>query len=44
MHLGGVGAGLAIRRWLAERSGLALGSLGALLGGAGLFLFGQLAA
>ena len=32
------------RRWLAARSGLALGGLGALLGGAGLFLFGQLAA
>ncbi len=44
MHLGGVGAGLAIRRWLAARSGLALGGLGALLGGAGLVLFGQLAA
>ncbi|WP_374409394.1 HupE/UreJ family protein [Hydrogenophaga sp.] len=44
MHISGVGAGLAIRRWLAERSGLALGGLGALLGGAGLYLFGQLAA
>lgn len=44
MHLSGVGVGLAIRRWLAARSGLALGGLGALLGGAGLVLFGQLAA
>jgi urease accessory protein len=44
LHLGGVGIGQVIRRWLAARSGLALGGLGALLGGAGLFLFGQLAA
>ncbi|MGM9427405.1 HupE/UreJ family protein [Hydrogenophaga sp. MI9] len=44
MHAGGVGACLAIRRWLAQRSGAALGGLGALLGGAGLYLFGQLAA
>ena len=44
MHISGVGLGLAIQRWLAARSGLALGGLGALLGGAGLFLFGQLAA
>lgn len=44
MHTSGVGLGLAIQRWLAARSGLALGGLGALLGGAGLFLFGQLAA
>lgn len=44
LHISGVGAGLAIRRWLAERSGVALGGLGALLGGAGLYLFGQLAA
>ena len=44
LHLGGVGVGLSIRRWLAARTGLALGGLGALLGGSGLFLFGQLAA
>ncbi len=44
MHISGVGLGLAIQRGLAARSGLALGGLGALLGGAGLFLFGQLAA
>lgn len=43
MHISGVGAGLAIRRWMAERSGVALGSLGAVTGGAGLYLFGQLA-
>lgn len=42
LHAGGVGAGLAIRRWLAARSHLALGGLGALLGGAGLYLFGQI--
>lgn len=44
MHTSGVGLGLAIQRGLAARSGLALGGLGALLGGVGLFLFGQLAA
>jgi len=44
LHIGGVFAGLGIRRWLAERSGLALGGLGAALGAAGLYLFGQLAA
>ena len=44
LHVGGVVAGLGIRRALAERSGWALGGLGALLGSAGLVLFGQLAA
>lgn len=44
LHAGGVGVGLAIRRWLAARSGLALGGLGAALGAAGVYLFGQLAA
>lgn len=44
LHAGGVGIGLAIRRWLAERSGWALGGLGAALGAAGIHLFGQLAA
>lgn len=44
LHTSGVLAGLGIRRWLAERSGLALGSLGTALGAAGLYLFGQLAA
>jgi len=43
LHLGGVGLGLGIRRWLGERRGLALGGLGALLSAAGLYLFGQLA-
>lgn len=44
LHVGGVGIGLGIRRWLAERSGWALGGMGALLSAAGLYLFGQLAA
>ncbi|MDP2264778.1 MAG: HupE/UreJ family protein [Hydrogenophaga sp.] len=44
LHAGGVLAGLGIRRWLAERSGLALGGLGTALGASGLYLFGQLAA
>ena len=44
LHIGGVGMGLAIRRWLGERSGVVLGGLGALLSAAGLYLFGQLAA
>ena len=42
LHLGGVGTGLAVRRLLAERRGLALGGLGAALGAAGLYLFAQL--
>jgi urease accessory protein len=41
LHLGGVGVGLGLRRWLAERSTVALGSLGGLLGFAGLYLFSQ---
>jgi urease accessory protein len=44
LHAGGMGLGLAIRRWLADRSGLALGGLGAALGAAGVYLFDQLAA
>jgi urease accessory protein len=44
LHVGGVVAGLGIRRALNERSGWALGGLGALLGASGLVLFGQLAA
>ena len=43
LHIGGVGLGLAIRRWRAERSGVVLGGLGAAFGVAGLYLFGQLA-
>lgn len=42
LHLGGVGVGLAIKRLFAERRGIALGSLGTALGGAGLYLFAQL--
>jgi urease accessory protein len=42
LHLGGVSVGLAIKRWLAERSGLALRGLGLALGGSGLYLFTQL--
>lgn len=44
LHTSGVLAGLGIRRWLAQRSGLALGGLGTVLGASGLYLFGQLAA
>ncbi|BEG78253.1 MULTISPECIES: HupE/UreJ family protein [Burkholderiales] len=44
LHVGGVCIGLAIRRWLAGRCGIALGGLGAALGVAGVYLFGQLAA
>jgi urease accessory protein len=42
LHLSGVGVGLALQRLLAERRGIALGALGASLGGAGLLLFAQL--
>jgi len=41
LHLGGVGLGLSIRRWLAARSTVVLGSLGTLLGFAGVYLFAQ---
>ena len=41
LHLGGVGVGVAVRRWLAERSTVVLGSLGTLLGFAGVYLFTQ---
>lgn len=44
LHLGGVSLGLFVRRWMGERSGLALGGLGAALSVAGMALFGQLAA
>lgn len=44
LHIGGVAVGLSIQRWLTQRSGLVLGGLGAALGAAGLYLFGQLAA
>ena len=44
LHIGGVGVGLAIQRWLGARKGLVLGGMGAALGAAGVYLFGQLAA
>ncbi|QBM26315.1 HupE/UreJ family protein [Hydrogenophaga pseudoflava] len=44
LHISGVGVGLAIQRWLAERRGAVLGGLGAAVGAAGLYLFGQLVA
>jgi urease accessory protein len=42
LHLGGVGIGLSIRRWLASRSITVLTGLGTLLGFAGIYLFSQL--
>lgn len=42
LHIGGVGIGLSIQRLMTERRGMALGGLGAALGGAGLYLFAQL--
>jgi urease accessory protein len=44
LHIGGVGIGLAIKRGLGQRSGVALGGLGAALSAAGVYLFSQLAA
>lgn len=44
LHISGVGIGLAVKRWLGGRSGMALGGMGAMVGAAGLYLFGQLAA
>ncbi len=41
LHLGGVGVGLGIRRWLAARSNVAIGGLGGLIGFAGIYLFSQ---
>lgn len=41
LHLGGVGMGLSIRRWLTERSGTVLTTLGGSLGLAGVYLFTQ---
>ena len=41
LHIGGMGVGLGLRRWLAERSRLALGGMGAAMAGAGLYLFTQ---
>ncbi len=42
LHLGGVGVGLSIRRWLAARSGPMLATVGSSLGVAGVYLFSQL--
>ena len=41
LHMGGVGVGLSIKRWLASRQHLALGSLGAAFSATGLYLFTQ---
>ena len=41
LHLGGVGLGLSIRRWLAARSTVVLGGMGTVLGVAGVYLFTQ---
>jgi urease accessory protein len=42
LHMSGVGMGLSIRRWLAERSTPVLSGLGAMLGVAGIYLFSQI--
>ena len=42
LHLGGVGVGLSIRRWLAKRGGTVLTTLGGSLGLAGVYLFTQI--
>ncbi|MFZ3082987.1 HupE/UreJ family protein [Rhodoferax ferrireducens] len=42
LHLGGVAAGLGIRRYLARTANWVITATGALLGGAGLYLFSQL--
>lgn len=42
LHLGGVAAGLAIRRWLAAHKHWVTGGLGAVFSGAGLYLLQQL--
>ena len=42
LHLGGVGIGLSIRRWLAARTGPVLTTLGSMLGFAGVYLFSQI--
>lgn len=42
LHFGGVSAGLAVRRYLAQKSTWVMASLGTLFGGSGLYLFSQL--
>jgi urease accessory protein len=45
LHIGGVGVGLSIRRWLAaKRRGVVLNGLGVAIGAAGIYLFSHLAA
>lgn len=44
LHIGGVGIGLSIKRWLSQHSGKVLGGLGTALSAAGVYLFSQLAA
>ncbi len=42
LHFGGVTAGLAVRRYLAQKSNWVMATLGAGFGGSGLYLFSQL--
>lgn len=42
LHLGGVAAGLGVRRYLARTENWVITATGTLLGGAGLYLFSQL--
>lgn len=42
LHLGGVAAGLGVRRYLARAANWVIAATGTLLGGAGLYLFSQL--
>lgn len=42
LHFGGVTAGLALRRYLAQKTTWAMAGLGTLLGGSGVYLFSQL--
>jgi len=42
LHLGGVAAGLGVRRYLASTADWVITAMGTLLGGAGLYLFSQL--
>ena len=42
LHVGGVMAGLGVRRYLASKASLAISGFGLVCGGAGLYLFSQL--